>query len=158
MGKFAQICPCGNRQAGFSTLEILTTVAIIGIVTALALPDFTQARARTELRQSVIELQSNLNMARMVAMNRDTTVTVTFAILGNGRVQASFQGFLPPYTMPVSITGFGGANPIRFNSYGMLVGVVANQQISLTSQSGLVYSVQVTPGGRTKWCASPTCT
>src|SRR5581483_2179062 len=151
MVNIAQICPCRHPQVGFSTLEILTTVAIIGIVSVLALPDFTRARARTELRQTVIELQANLNMARMVAMNRDTTVTVTLAVLGNGRVQVSFQGFLPPYTMPVSITGFGGTNPLRFNSYGMLVGVVANQQISLTSQSGLVYSVQVTPGGRTKW-------
>jgi hypothetical protein len=137
-------------------LELMTVVTIIAVAAILVVPDYIRSGARKQLKQSAIELETLLNMSRMLAMNRNTTVTMTLATVG-GRVQAQSGGVLPNYTMPQEIIAFGGMNPVRFNSYGMVVGITANQQVTLTNNRGLVYSLQVTPGGRVRWCASATC-
>jgi Tfp pilus assembly protein FimT len=135
---------------------MMIAVVIIGVASALVVPGFREANSRAQLKQAIIELQGDLNLARMAAMNRNRNVTVTLALM-SGRVEATFQGVVPDAIMPVGIIAFAGTNPLTFNSYGMLAGVNANQQITLTNDRGLTYSVQVTPGGRTKWCASATC-
>jgi len=155
MGKL-ELMTSVRCQLGFTLLEVLIVVAIMGAV-AMAIPNFIGMKERVELKQAIVELQTNFNMARMVAINRNTTVPVTLAIV-NSRVQVAFGNFMSSYAMPSSISAVAGTTALSFNSYGMLVGVAANVQTALTSRNGQVYSLQVTPGGRTKWCAGPTCT
>ncbi|MGH7218955.1 MAG: pilus assembly FimT family protein, partial [Nitrospiraceae bacterium] len=74
-----------SRQAGFSLIEVLIAVAIIGIVSALAIPNYLVWQSRSELRQAVTEVQNQLLLARMAALSRNAPVTVAISIT-NGAV------------------------------------------------------------------------
>lgn len=146
-----------SSEAGFSLLELMIVVAIVGVAVMLALPDMLRSSAQSRLKQQAQELRTNMSMARMAAVNRNTTVTVSMAIVG-GVVEASFGGILPVQRMHPEIKSFGGPTQIRFNSYGMLAGVATNQTITLTNSQGVTQAVQVTPGGKVRWCQTATCT
>ena len=147
------------REGGFSTFEVLTVMALVGIASSMVVPNFLQLNERALLKQMTTELHSNLNMSRMMAMNRNLTVSVGLAMSG-GHVTATFTNpsggdVMAPMVMRSDITGFGGATLVRFSSLGLRVGGGAgNQSITLTSRNGLTHEIQVTPAGKTRWCAS----
>lgn len=150
------------REDGFSTFEVLTVMALIGIASSMVVPSFLQLNERQLLKQSSTELHSSLNLARMSAMNRNTTVSVGLAV-SSGHVTATFTNpsggdVMVPFVMRSDITGFGGASLVRFNSLGLRVGGgTGNQSITLTSRNGLIHEIQVTPAGKTRWCAVSPC-
>lgn len=166
-------------EAGLTLPELMIALAIIIVATTLALPNYVSWNAKTKLKQATTELHSNLNMARMLAMNRSTTVTVTLGLVG-GKVTATMTDpgstsadclgdtkrcLMPTLVMPTEVTavaGFIGATPqapilVRFTSLGLLTGVGTNNQtLTFTNSYGLTYQIQVTPGGKARWC-SGTC-
>jgi Tfp pilus assembly protein FimT len=162
-------------------VELMTVVAIITLVAAVAIPNYMTSMARARLKDAVTELHGNLNMARMAAMNRNTTVTVTLAVV-NGRVTATFTNpnntsanclastglcVLPTQTMSnevASIAGLlGGTSQvlplaINFNSLGLLVGTGTNiQTVRLTNTKGITFEIQITPAGKSRWCNTSPC-
>lgn len=145
-----------SKERGLSLLELMTVAAIMGIAAAIAVPYFAKSSAQAQLKQAVIELTANLNLARMAAMSRNTTVTANVSLVG-GRVKVTFGGILPDLEMPRRVVGVGGAASIQFNSLGLLSGVTTTQLITLTNSQGLTYAVQVSPGGKIRWCPNPTC-
>jgi type IV fimbrial biogenesis protein FimT len=140
-----------TKQAGFSLVEVLIVVGIMGIAAAMAVPNYIQWSARSQLKQAATELQGSLNLARMAAMNRNASVTMNLALSG-AQWTADFGGVIPPFTMPIGITTT--AATVRFNSLGLLVGV--GGPILLSNGSSQTYSVGITPGGRTRWCQNTT--
>jgi len=161
-----------NSEAGVTLVELMTVVAIIAIVSAMAIPNFKAWIARSQLKEAILELHSNLNLARMAAMNRNTTITATVFVSG-GRVNATFTDpsntsancladrsscVLPTQVMPGQVNQVGGTTTFQFNSLGLRVGGgTANQSIQLTNTSGMTFEIQVTPAGRARWCASSPC-
>ena len=67
------------NQRGFTVIELMIVVAIIGVGAAIAIPNYIDWNARTQLRQAASEVSSQLALARMAAMNRNTSVTVTIS-------------------------------------------------------------------------------
>lgn len=139
----------------------MLVVVIISLVSWLALPGYLQWNARSQLKQAATELQGELNLARLAAMNRNRSVTVTAGIV-NGRVQATFIDgngvqVMPAHSMLTLVTGVTGG-PVTFNSLGVRVGGGAgNQLITLTNTQGLTYSIAITPAGKSTWCLQATC-
>ncbi|MFQ5992763.1 MAG: GspH/FimT family pseudopilin [Nitrospiraceae bacterium] len=153
-----------HGEAGFTLPEIMLAISIIVISVFIAVPNFMAMTARSQLKGATTELRANLNAARMGAMARNRTVTMTLAGGGAVPVTATFTDavgrVLPPITMNRAVTGFGGPAVLTFNSLGLCTGCgVVNQTITLTNNQGVTFSIQVTPGGKTKWCpqAAPTC-
>ena len=142
-------------QKGFTLVEVMIAVAIVGILAMVAIPNYLQWNARYQLKQGTTELASSLNLARMAAMNRNLAVTVTLGLVA-GRVNVDFGGTLAPMVLPQTIVAFTGGPTLSFTQQG-LSGATANQTLALVSQQGTTYSVVVTPGGKVNWCAHSTC-
>ena len=122
--------------------ELMIAVAIIGIASALAIPSYVEWKARHDLREAVNEIASDLNLARVVAMNRNRQATVTIQLSGSGVVQvsgtASGLAIFPAQTMSGSVTGLpGGTTNLAFSSMGLGNGAV-NKAIRIAHERGLV--------------------
>ena len=150
-----------SAEAGFTLVELMTVAAIITIGTALAVPSYQQWIARYQVKQAATEINSELSLSRMAAMNRNTTVTVALSMVG-GRVTATFTDgtgaqVIPPHVMMNQVTAVGGG-PVVFNSLGLRVGGGAvNQTVTVTNNQNLTYSIRITPAGKVSWCPQATC-
>lgn len=135
-----KVCECrkdgiivrlGSVQ-GFTLMEMMIVVAIIGALSAIAIPNYLAWNQKYQLRGAVGNLYGNLQLARMSAMNQNTTVTVTVT-------QAVA-------TDPVSVTFTDASGAAVLPALSFVTG------LSLTNASGAsVNSPQVaqfTPSGR----------
>jgi Tfp pilus assembly protein FimT len=137
-------------------MEVMTVSAVISVLTMIAVPAYQQWNTRYQLKQATEEVAGNLKLARMAAMSRGTSVVVTLATVG-GRGNLSTGGVFPPVTLSDGVTGLTSTT-VTFSQLGLRVGGGAgNQLIQLTSKSGTVYSVLVTPSGKINWCKTASC-
>jgi len=143
-------------EGGFTLIEIVIVVALLGVLSAIAVPALQQWIARQQLRQATTELAGNLNLARTAAMSRGTGIAVTTAMNG-GKATLTFGGVFRPVELNDKITNIT-ATTIGFSPFGLRTGGgTTNTLISLTPLSGGAYSVAVTPAGKITWCAKTTC-
>jgi prepilin-type N-terminal cleavage/methylation domain-containing protein len=156
-------------QTGVTIVELMVVVAIVSLATAFAVPNYITWNTRNQLKQAITELHSNLNLTRMSAMNRNTTMTVQVAAGvvdpsdGRPKVTATFTDLngatiIQPQRMNPVITGLAGTAQVRFDSRGLRVGGGAGAQtITLTNSRNLSYEVQVTAAGKIRWCYISPC-
>lgn len=171
-------------ERGSSMLEIMTVVVIIGITAAIAVPNYLVWNRTAQLRQAATDLQSNLALARMMAMNVNATVTMTIGPIAcppdttscgvNGATFTRTLNTVPPVTaltvpsLPLASRNITaslvtGGTTVQISSLGLRIGGPVppapdlNQYITLTNTDNLTYSVAVTPGGKVRWCAAPRC-
>lgn len=74
-----------RRSAGFTLIELMVTVAVIVIVTLVALPSFQAQRQRAALRGAGDQVLSFWNQARLEALKRNSMVKVGFVQSDSGK-------------------------------------------------------------------------
>jgi len=74
-----------NKQlnTGFSLVELMITVAVIGIITSMAVPSFTSMLERNRLKEASESLKSDLMFARTEAIKQSTNLNVSIDINGS---------------------------------------------------------------------------
>ena len=156
----------GDDQRGITLIEMMVVVTIIGITAALTLPNYQQWNSKRQLREAATRIQSQLALARIAAMNRNTTVTVTVTMAGAQVAVVTTDAnngnqIFPTETMMSHVTGVvGGPISVQFSSQGLrLGGGLGAQFITIQNDSGINHFVQVLPGGKATWCVlpAPTC-
>ena len=69
-----------RRSAGFTLVEIMIVVAIIGLLAAIAIPNFIKARTTAQMNACINNLRQIDGAIQQWALEtkKDTTATVTF--------------------------------------------------------------------------------
>jgi prepilin-type N-terminal cleavage/methylation domain-containing protein len=166
----------GSSEGGFTLIEMLIVVAIMGIAGLIALPNYLVWQSRSELRQAVTEVQNQLLLARMAALSRNAPVTVAISIT-NGAVQTTTTNAATgaqvlasisvrlPHVVDLKVgpssawTSAATAN-VSFNSRGMRSGgpgPTLNQELAMVNDKGVQFAMKVTPRGAVNWCQDSVC-
>lgn len=149
-----------SGESGFTLVEVMIVTAIVGIASAIAVPNFSDWVSRYQLKQAMSEIAGDLNLAKLTAMNRNRQATVTIQMVG-GQVQVSGTSggldIFPTSNLMPRVNGLpSGTATVNFSSMGLNT-VTAPQTIQVQNEKGLVYSLSVLPSGKVTWCATATC-
>lgn len=157
------------NQNGFSLLEIAVTVAVLGTLVAIAIPNLLTWSANHRLRDDFSTLEGDLQLARLTAINRTSTVALVFnspaanqytVFVDNGegvggtardRVQNGTEVTLLQGTLSDGVsfnTINASGNAILFNGRGMRVRPVADPaNFILVNSEGRQYQIFITMVG-----------
>ena len=67
-----------KKNSGFSTLELATTIAILAVIAALVMPPYLRWNRARRLEGAVVNLTSDLEMAKVRAIRENAFVVVQF--------------------------------------------------------------------------------
>jgi prepilin-type N-terminal cleavage/methylation domain-containing protein len=148
-----------NQQGGFTLIEMMTVVVIVGIMSALAVPDLRMMYARYELNQASRALYNHMMMAQSRAIKDNTMITATITGITGGGGQAAFNGGVAPVLFPPTVTTVipppGGAPIVAgFNSRGRSTSplLTTTVQIASTNYPAMVHSFSLSPSGKVYRC------
>jgi type IV fimbrial biogenesis protein FimT len=63
-------------QTGFTIIELMLVIAVMGTILAFGVPQFRELRANAALRGTTMDLVASLNMARAEAVSLRTPITL----------------------------------------------------------------------------------
>jgi prepilin-type N-terminal cleavage/methylation domain-containing protein len=156
-----------SRQAGFSLIEVLIAVVIIGIAAAIAMPNFTRMYIDYQARATASEITRHLVLVRTRAMTTNQTLNVQI-VLANGGVQMTttnlagapaLQGLNRIAAVQITTLTFnnGGLLPnggvVQFNSLGIRTSVPGTGVQTITVGGTLAgapttqYLINIAPSG-----------
>lgn len=69
-----------TKAAGFSLVEMMVGMVIVGVLVSVAMPPFRALLINTQIRNAAESIQNGLQRARAEAITRGTTLGVTFAL------------------------------------------------------------------------------
>ena len=151
-----------RRQAGFTLLELMLVVAVIGIITALATPMFLSYYQGAQLRVAAEQVVTFLNQGRQMAITQNGLICVHIAPtamhyhLGTCNAGAIWVGpgtnTAGDIALPLNITVAAAPNEVTFNYLG---GSTAGTTYAIThTPSSKSVNVVVALSGRV--CITPT--
>ncbi len=144
------------QEGGFTLLEIMIVVVIIGIAAGLAVPNLALMYAKYELYQTTTTIYNRLIMARSAAISRNAMIVATPVNIPMGLDQVTFTAPLGAETLPLNVKLVLPlpVNPIGYTPRGLSTSPLAAQTIQLQSvrDPSLIYTISLAPSGKVTWC------
>jgi len=125
-----------GRAGGFTLLELLVTITVFGILTAIAVPSYTRFVASQKVRAASSDLYLSLVRARSEALKRSASVTL----------QPAASGWQGGWTIP---------DPNSHSSSGLIETHGAVSGVSITGPTTVVYQSSGRTGAATSCSATP---
>ncbi len=144
-----------RRSNGFTLLEAVTVMAVLTTM-VIAVPPMLQWMRRQGVGYAAAQLQTELRLARMMAINRQTTCTMAFNRPGGNQYQNLLDGRLGNllvyrggvHFMAKGPDGKKMAEEISFNGRGMSVSVSPADIFLADESRSRIYRLRVLlPGG-----------
>ena len=138
-----------DRQSGFTLVELMITIAVLGIAAAIAVPNFLSQMPQWRLNGAARQVMGDLMAARMQAVKENTSVTVAYMnkqqyTVSNGTATTT-KDIGTNYSDVTIGADFGN---IVFSSRGTLN--PPTRTIILSSSSGPTKSITVLLTGRVR--------
>ena len=133
------------KNSGFTIIEMMVVISILTVMTSIAIPGFINWLPNYRLRSGVEDIQSTLQLARLKAINQNTSATVAFDI-NNEKYSASVGGQqFRSGKMPagVNIDSVSGSGSVSFDSQGFASSAV-NIVVENSLNSSKTVSVKLT--------------
>jgi type IV fimbrial biogenesis protein FimT len=150
------------NKKGFTLIELTTTLALLGIISAISIPSYFSWLPRHKLQTSVRYIYDDMNMARSRAVKNNTVAVAIFnisndtytvfldtsspvnwaldageTVLSNGTLENGVDILSSTFT----------SDTYGFNSRGMTRTPAVPGEVRLTNPSGLFMGVRVTTSG-----------
>ena len=114
-------------RCGFTLVELVLVMFIIGVIGAIALPRFAQANARQQLAAAAKRIESDLEKARHQARANSNWVTIRFDTAADSYEYAPMVGGNihdieldeAPYQVDITQAVFGSNANVSFNGFGV---------------------------------------
>jgi prepilin-type N-terminal cleavage/methylation domain-containing protein len=140
------------QKSGFSTIELLATIAVMGIIVAIALPSWSSLLPNYALNNSLRQIQSELHSLKMRAVAENTGFQLTYLQdAGEYTIQRDSK---PMQTKPLPQgTTITKAGSISFSPRGTAGG----NRVRLRNANGSCRQVVVSATGRIRTCTPNSC-
>ncbi len=149
-----------RRLAGFSLLELMLTLTVLGILVSIAIPSFSYLAANTKMKGASTNLHLALLKARSEAVKRSSTVTITPTTGTNWAggwtmtagatvlsVQAPMQGIsITPTPSPLASLVFLSSGRVQNNSPSFVLLPVARNRTE-TSETPIKRCISLQANG-----------
>ena len=115
------------RFAGFSLMEVIVVVAILGILAAIGVPSMRDLIASSKVRTAASDVYSSLIFARSEAIKRNSSVDVIPSVASNWgagwsvRVTGAAENLTTREAITNNVTLGGPASSVRYRGDGRLI-------------------------------------
>lgn len=141
-----------GRQNGFSTTELLVALSLMGIIAAMALPNWRGLFPNFALNNSTRQIQSELHHLKMRAVAENVSFELAYLVgAGQYTISRDSQVLLTkPLTEGIGITKAGA---ITFSPRG----TAGANRVRLTNRDGKCRQIVVSATGRVRVCTPSNC-
>jgi Tfp pilus assembly protein FimT len=142
----------GKMEEGYFLVNIMVTIAIIGLIGALSIPYIRNVQPAMELNAAQKQITSDLRFAQQSAVTQQVIYSVKFYIdsndydileISSGATSTVAYKELPDDINIDQVSG-SGDNEVEFNFYG---GVDEPCQVILSNSRGRTGNVNIKPSG-----------
>jgi type IV fimbrial biogenesis protein FimT len=133
-----------SKQLGFTLIELMLTVIILGIISAIAMPNYRALVVNSEIRATAESIRTGMQLARAEAVKRNANVrftlngrawtvscvTVTANCAANIQTKVANEGSSSTVT---ATTTPNGSTVVTFNSFGTTTGAGQIRRVTVDS-------------------------